>query len=799
MNTKLHFKLYKAGKRWCVMGIATLALAMTFGLTSLKANADTNVSSSTNTQLMATTQTNLAATSSDNSTSHQPAQTQVPINQGYLDSMQVNNGQLDMSGWHATNEPSNMPNHYIIVLANGHELGRTKATTVQRPDVANTLPNVSTAAQSGWQASIKLTPDMIGNNLQVVSRYTSSSDGNSNYVDYWYPLRSLGYSSANEAYLDNYNLSDGHFQVSGWNATDMSVVAPYHFLILFDRTANRQVAAKLVTNTVRNDVTRAYLQIKTAANSGFNADLGVVNLDPSHDYALVSRYSMFNTGNGDHGAGTYYDNWMNIGTLDNQVHSWVDSIQQSGNHVHVNGWLASNQRSTKPYAYLIVLNNGREVGRARINSFLDRPDVGRVYPKVQGSAISGFSQDVAVDPNLLTGTMSVIVRLTDDSAGNGYYIDNQTQGYVTSAGWFDNLKTDGNNLVISGWQASMRAANKPIRVLIITDASGHELYREQIDRTSRSDVARAYPYISEAGQSGFDVSIPLTNNLRNKALHVYIRSVDAITNDNNADHYVDYVGKVAPGGGLYYIDGDWFNFARDGHQEGNGILNAWRSINTGGRNVAIAIQSQVNGQVVSFTNAPGWQGDVASTIKVSVLAMLLHNTGGNLNGTQWDLVNRMIRNSDNDATDNIINWYLGGNYGLQSIFNDLGMTHTRAGDHWAYILTTPEDQLKLLNQIFLVPNSNYLNQRSRQIIRDLMGSVNPSQTWGISAGSPHFYIKNGWNCLQDGYWYINSIGFIPGSDNDGYTIAVYTYSSPTVESGAALVEQYARATRNNMF
>lgn len=705
-----------------------------------------------------------------------------------------------MSGWHATNEATNMPNHFIIVLANGHEVGRTKATTVKRQDVARAVPQVANARNAGWQASIKLTPAMIGSNLQVVSRYTASNDGNSNYFDLWYPQRSLGYSTQNEAYLDNYSLADGHLHVSGWNANDMSVAAPNHFLILFDQTANRQVAASRVQNTLRNDVARAYPQIKTAAHSGFNADLGAVSLNPNHQYALVSRYSTANTGNGDGGAGTYFDYWLNLGQLDNQVYSWVDSVTQHGSQIHLNGWLASNQRATHPDGYLIVLNNGREVGRSRIN-FVARADVGRVYPRVQDSAISGFDQDVTVDPNRLTGTMSVILRLTDDPAGNGHFLDQQTHGYATNDGWFDNLQVEGNNLHVSGWHATMQAGNKPVKVMIITDANGHELYRSAINSVARPDVANKYPYIGNADQSGFDVSIPLTDSLRGKALHVYIRNVDQLNNDNNADHCVDWVGKVAPGGGLYYIDGDWYNFARNGKQQGNGIIHDWQSINTGGRNVAIAIQSQVNGQVVSWTNAPGWEGQVASTIKVAILAMLLHNTGGNLNSTQWDLATRMIRNSDNQAAKNILDWYLGGDYGLQNLFNDLGMTNTKAAYHWGYIRTTPADQLKLLNQIYLVPNSSYLNQQSRQIIANLMGSVNPSQAWGISAGSPRFYVKNGWNYEPNNYnnWYINSIGFIPGSNNNGYTIAVYTYSSPTVDSGATLIEQFARTTRNDMF
>ena len=42
MDMKKHFKLYKSGKNWCVMAIATLGI--TLGLTGI-ANADTNTTS----------------------------------------------------------------------------------------------------------------------------------------------------------------------------------------------------------------------------------------------------------------------------------------------------------------------------------------------------------------------------------------------------------------------------------------------------------------------------------------------------------------------------------------------------------------------------------------------------------------------------------------------------------------------------------------------------------------------------------------------------------------------------------
>lgn len=138
---------------------------------------------------------------------------------------------------------------------------------------------------------------------------------------------------------------------------------------------------------------------------------------------------------------------------------------------------------------------------------------------------------------------------------------------------------------------------------------------------------------------------------------------------------------------------------------------------------SIAIQLQRNGAEYATTNNPGLRYEVASTVKVAVLAMLLHNTGGNLDSTQQSLAMRMIRNSDNDATTAILTNYLGGITFLSAIYSALGMNQTTAAPHWGSSLTVPSDQLKLLKMIYLDPSSNYLNDKSRNYIKWLMNTV----------------------------------------------------------------------------
>ena len=248
------------------------------------------------------------------------------------------------------------------------------------------------------------------------------------------------------------------------------------------------------------------------------------------------------------------------------------------------------------------------------------------------------------------------------------------------------------------------------------------------------------------------------------------------------------------------VNGVTHYFNDQGIMQDDSLVTRWESLISGyqGHHIMIAVQSQKTGNIHEYTNTPGYRLITASTVKVAVLALLLHNTNGNLSAYQQQLAANMIRNSDNNATTTLINNYLGGTAGLQAIFSALGMnqTTTAANGHWAQTLTTATDQLKLLNEIFIKPQSDYLNENSRNYIKSLMSSVNSSQTWGISAGSSQYYIKNGWSALAAPWpWFVNSIGFIPGTNNDGYTIAVYTDNNLPMSVGVNMIESLARATK----
>ncbi len=692
-------------------------------------------------------------------------------NYGCLDTFTISNNLINVAGWNATNQALGNPNHFVILFdqTTNRELGRQLVGN-DRPDVAKAYPQVINAGKSGFTASFSLANVDINHDLRIISRYSDAQNGEGQHVDYWFNVRNFSpVDKSNHAYLDNFNLSNGNVVVSGWHATNYTAIEPNHFLILFDNTSNRQLVAVRVQNIARPDVAQAFRNISSAGRSGFAYTFNNVSLTPGHTYSLVSRYSTTDQGNGDTQGSKYTDAWL-AGTTLNQSHSYIDSFTASQHGYRVAGWMVSDNAINRQNAYVILLNNGHEISRAKLTLFA-RPDVARVYPKIYKSLTSGFSADLDLKVPLEEGNLQLILRFSGDPAGNHDYYDQYSDVYATNAGSFDSIRVNGGTMQVSGWHAASTIASRPYQYLIMVDKNGHEFTRQQITdgSLSRDDVARVYPWISNSNRSGFNVSM----NIPGQAQGKMIRLIHRYTNDPAGN------GSAVD----YYSPATFIN-----------IENTWSSIIARyGRPVSIAIQLP-SGEVRSYTNVPGHRFVTASTTKVAVLAQLLHVTGGNLDATQQNLAQRMIRYSDNDATTTILYRYLGGVRGCQPLFQALGMNSTFVDRHWGYTETTATDQLRLLHEIFMTNNSFYLNQRSQNYIKSLMGSVSAGQNWGISAGSSRFFIKNGWNTMgNSSFWNVSSIGYIP---NGGYTIAVYTDSNPGMQAGIRLIEDLARTTQN---
>lgn len=188
----------------------------------------------------------------------------------------------------------------------------------------------------------------------------------------------------------------------------------------------------------------------------------------------------------------------------------------------------------------------------------------------------------------------------------------------------------------------------------------------------------------------------------------------------------------------------------------------------------------------------------ASIVKVAVLASLLQEaeqTRSALTPATRQLVDRMIEQSDNAATTTL--WQRqGGAAGLQRLFAVAGMTETTPAptilEPWDGVRTTARDQLLLLRSLFA--SSRVLDDADASYVLDEMAHVEPSQRWGIGAGTSatsQVSLKNGWLPVPGQGWTVNSIGEVRTGAH-AYLIAVLGSDAPSMDYGIGSIELVAR-------
>lgn len=466
-------------------------------------------------------------------------------NHAWLDSVVVKDGQLQVSGWNATNQAANKKYHTIIVYdrTDNKVAASQIVENLTRTDVAKAYPNVTNAGKSGFFASFDLSQLNLSHQLQIISRYGNSTTGNGSNVDYYFtPITTGNYT--NQGNLDSFNISNGtQLTMHGWHADDISKLENNHFLIIFDNTANKQVVSVKTDQVNRPDVASVYQSVATAGQSGFRAsfNLSNLNLTPGHSYSVISRYSTSSNGNGD--SGQFTDYWFNPVTL-NQQKYYLDNVNMTENGLHVKGWMASDYSIGRQNAYIIILNDGKEIGRQKV-TLTSRSDVANALTNVYNSDKSGFDTTVAFDPAQATGKLQVLMRFSSAEDGNQDYADQYSQTYATNASYFDSIQVYDNSIYVGGWHASDQSVNKPYQYLIFLDANtGQELYRQRVWDINRvrPDVAAANPAIINAGKSGYQLGFTIPSSLDHHTVRIIHRFTDDVNgNGNYVDTYSDPV------------------------------------------------------------------------------------------------------------------------------------------------------------------------------------------------------------------------------------------------------------------
>ncbi|MBP1046758.1 lysozyme [Enterococcus sp. BWM-S5] len=100
----------------------------------------------------------------------------------------------------------------------------------------------------------------------------------------------------------------------------------------------------------------------------------------------------------------------------------------------------------------------------------------------------------------------------------------QVPSTETVAGNLDTFDIKAREIKIGGWHATSNSASGPHSyIFLLNAATGAELHREKITRLVRNDIAQAYPTIPNSKNSGFYLSIPVTDKLLGKQIRIMSR------------------------------------------------------------------------------------------------------------------------------------------------------------------------------------------------------------------------------------------------------------------------------------
>ncbi|MEE5988938.1 mannosyl-glycoprotein endo-beta-N-acetylglucosamidase, partial [Ligilactobacillus equi] len=101
-----------------------------------------------------------------------------------------------------------------------------------------------------------------------------------------------------------------------------------------------------------------------------------------------------------------------------------------------------------------------------------------------------------------------------------------------------------NSLTVTGWHAADTSINQKNAFIILYDATtGYEISRQTYTPSQRTDVARVYPNIYNAANSGFDLTFK-NLNLKSLAGH-NLQVVARYSNQKNGEgSRTDYWSRI---------------------------------------------------------------------------------------------------------------------------------------------------------------------------------------------------------------------------------------------------------------
>lgn len=571
MGVKKRFKLFKAGKKWCTMAIVAVAMVAGGVVTTTTASADTKAGKEIPTQVApqpSQSQPTPVAGKQPNQLGDQGAQAkqvpanpqptnqpvgkqvdyQTPVNAGYLDGAQETvKGQVEFSGWHATNQYQVGMHHFVIVTnGKGGELYRGQVTAVDRPDVARAYPKSPIAEKGGFKLDVPAEKLAGADSIQLVSRYTKDPNGNPlGGADYWFPVI-----TTKAGYLDQFQVLNNQVVVAGWHVDDQAAIKTDHTVILYDITKGREVGrAEHGTNLASADLLNAgYRDVANAGKARFRVTFSITPAMMGDQLAVISRYNLPKQENTNY-SDIWFNNRLTIHNNGNAGYLDQFALNKQAQKITVSGWHADDQSVANPEHLLILIDQttNKEVARQLV-SVTDSPDVAHAYGNIYNAGKSRFTASFAVDPAMLNHQFVVISRYTQKGQENSHYFDyrfNQKVLNLATAkqGWLDQFSINraAGKVTVAGWSADDASVVMPTHFVILYDQTANQEVGRQIVKDQPSaDVARSgLGGLVNAPNCRFSTSFAISPDMVGHKLVVVSRYSDS-KDLANYGHYSDY-------------------------------------------------------------------------------------------------------------------------------------------------------------------------------------------------------------------------------------------------------------------
>ncbi len=190
----------------------------------------------------------------------------------------------------------------------------------------------------------------------------------------------------------------------------------------------------------------------------------------------------------------------------------------------------------------------------------------------------------------------------------------------------------------------------------------------------------------------------------------------------------------------------------------------------------------------------------ASAIKLQMLGANLDRVeelGRPLSATELDHAQRMLHFSHNRPPATSLYERVGVS-GMRAYSDAVGATGTVHTSVYGVTLAPARDLTLVALSMLHDASPGPLNRNSRQVARDLLDGVHPTQMWGLSAGANDEWVARGKNgffpCTRCApfsgryTWRVASTGMLSRADGEGLAITVLTDGAPTQRIGVEAVE-----------